>query len=467
MLLEKSFRTPCLGLWISLLIALSVNDSQAAWKAGAASIDITPTGPVRLSGYGSRTSEHEGVAMRLHAKALALTWDQDKPVVMLTVDNCGVPASMRTEVLGRIQKAGLALEDARFALHSSHTHCAPALPGVLPFLFGQDLPEEEQRHVNEYAAFLTSRLAEVVINALNRQEPSQVDWGSGKVKFALNRRLKTPAGYSNSPNFEGPVDHALPVLRVKSADGELRALFTSYACHCTTLSINKTHPDWAGCAQAELEMRFPDVVALTAIGCGADQNPYPRRELSHAVLHGSTLAREAVRIINSPMQPVAGPVTCSTREISLPYDTLPDEAGWRARTEDKNKWTAHHARHFLGMVQRQEKVPDSLPYMVQAWAFAESLLTINLPGEVVVDYGLRFKKEYDRSRTWVNAYTNDVPCYIPSQRVWEEGGYEAGGAMIYYGRPTRFASGIEEIIAKAVGEVAPAAFKSAPGADKK
>jgi hypothetical protein len=59
----------------------------------------------------------------------------------------------------------------------------------------------------------------------------------------------------------------------------------------------------------------------------------------------------------------------------------------------------------------------------------------------------------------VNAYTNDVPCYIPSQRVWEEGGYEAAGAMTYYGRPTRFASGVEELIARAVDELTPPAFK--------
>jgi hypothetical protein len=47
--------------------------------------------------------------------------------------------------------------------------------------------------------------------------------------------------------------------------------------------------------------------------------------------------------------------------------------------------------------------------------------------------------------------------------VWEEGGYEAGGAMIYYGRPTRFASGIEDIIARAVTSLIPASFRaSAP-----
>jgi hypothetical protein len=60
----------------------------------------------------------------------------------------------------------------------------------------------------------------------------------------------------------------------------------------------------------------------------------------------------------------------------------------------------------------------------------------------------------------VNSYTNDVPCYIPSQRVWEEGGYEGGGAMIYYGRPTRFSSGIENIIASGVQTIVKPGFKA-------
>lgn len=438
---------------------LSIAATQAEWRAGAASEDITPTQPVRLSGYGNRTKEHEGVEMPLHAKALALTWDQESPVVMLTVDNCGVPAAMRSEVLTRIGKAGWKLEDARFSLHSSHTHCAPMLPGVLPFLFGQELSPEEQSHVEGYAQELTTKLTEVVIHALNDQQPAKVDWSVGRVGFAMNRRRKTETGYANSPNFGGVTDHSLPVLRVTDLDGKLRAIYTSYACHCTTLSINKTHPDWAGCAQKELELRFPGIVAMTAIGCGADQNPYPRSDLIHAVDHGVQLAKEAVRLINLPMKPVLGPVTCANKEVQLPYDTLPDVPTWRQRTLDKNKWTVMHAKFFVGQAE-QKKLPPALSYTVQVWAFADSLLTINLPGEVVVDYGLRFKKENDPERTWVNAYTNDVPCYIPSQRVWEEGGYEAAGAMTYYGRPNRFATGIEDIIARAVRELVPAEFRA-------
>ncbi len=452
------------SLWICFCAGLFIapETNAAGWKAGAASVDITPDYPVRLSGYGSRTIPHEGIEMRLHAKALALTWEATPAMVMLTVDNAGVPASIRTEVLKRLKDAGHAIEDARFSLHSSHTHCAPMLPGLLPFIFNIPLIPEEQAAVNRYGEDLTAKLTQVVKEALEKQEPAKLDWSTGKVGFAMNRRLKTDKGYSNAPNPTGPVDHALPVLRVTSTEGKLRAIFTSYACHCTTLSINKTHPDWAGCAQKDLEQRFPGVVALTAIGCGADQNPNPRREMAYVEQHGAALAAEAVRLITEPMKPVRGPVACAAQEIQLPFDTLPDAAGWQELAKSTNLWTARHAKHFASMVERGEKIPTSLPYMIQTWAFGDDLLTINLPGEVVVDYGLRFKKENDPARTWVNGYTNDVPCYIPSQRVWEEGGYEAGGAMVYFGRPTRFASGIEEIIASTVKTLVPERFRTSP-----
>ena len=78
-----------------------------------------------------------------------------------------------------------------------------------------------------------------------------------------------------------------------------------------------------------------------------------------------------------------------------------------------------------------------------------------LPGEVVADYSLRLKREHGSERLWVNAYANDVPCYIPSKRVWLEGGYEGGYAMIYYDRPTRLAEGTEERIVSAVRELLP------------
>lgn len=451
---------------IILLIFLLIQSSLLAqtalpWKAGAADVDITPEYPVRLSGYGSRTTETQKVAQRLHANALALQWKDDAPAVMVTVDNCGVPAAVRAEVLKRLVAGGRKIADERFALHSTHTHCAPMLKGVLPFLFGEDLPEDQQKHVERYTDELTSQIVSIVSRALDKMEPARLEWSVGRVYFAFNRRLKTDKGFQNAQNFNGPTDRALPVLCIRSADGKkLIATHVSYACHCTTLDINEIHGDWAGLAHEELELRFPDSVCLIAIGCGADQNPYPRTENRFAIDHGVSIAKEIVRLINSPMQPLSGPLNCTHREVMLPFEKLPTVAEWQAKAADSNKWTAYHAKKHLAMLDRGEKISPALPYDIQVWSYGHDLLTINLPGEVVVDYSLRFKQEFDPARTWVNGYTNDVPCYIPSQRVWEEGGYEGGGAMIYYGRPARFAAGIENIIAGTVRELVPQEFST-------
>ncbi len=99
---------------------------------------------------------------------------------------------------------------------------------------------------------------------------------------------------------------------------------------------------------------------------------------------------------------------------------------------------------------------------METWVFGDELAMVFLPGEVVVDYSLRLKREFDASRLWVNAYANDVPCYIPSERVLQEGGYEGGGAMIFYDRPTRFAPGLEDRIIAAVHHLAPSSFASSP-----
>src|SRR5581483_2174267 len=104
----------------------------------------------------------------------------------------------------------------------------------------------------------------------------------------------------------------------------------------------------------------------------------------------------------------------------------------------------------LARLDRGEKLPTSVRYPVQTWAFGDSLALVHLPGEVVVDYALRLKTELDARRLWVTAYANNAPCYIPSWRVLKEGGYEGGNAMIYYDLPVPFRPGLEEKIVKAV-----------------
>ncbi len=442
---------PLLLLALSMPLLLPASPAPELCAVGAARVDITPNYPVRLSGYGSRRQPNQAVAQHLYAKALAIGAGKEGPAVLVTVDNCGVPGSIRDEVAKRLSsKTGL--KDERFAIASSHTHCAPVLLGVLPNLFSSDLPPEHLEGITRYTKDLTNHIEQVALAALADRKPAHLSWGIGAAGFASNRR-----------NFPAkPVDHDLPVLRVTSPEGKVRAIFTSYACHCTTLGINAFHGDWAGCAQEALEKAFPGAIALTALGCGADQNPNPRRTLELASKYGEEIATEAGRLSKSELPSVSPSLECRTQRIELAFGPPPSRQEWEVLAKSPAPATAYHAQKNLARLIRGETLPTSVPYLVQVWNFGSDLAMVFLPGEVVVDYSLRLKRSFDRSRLWVNAYSNDLTCYIPSRRVLEEGGYEGGGAMLYYDRPTKFAPDVEERIIAAVETLLPESFRAQP-----
>ena len=441
------------------LLATHSPAADAHWIAGAAKVDITPDYPVRLSGYGSRRTEFEGVEQHIFAKALALRAGDAPMAVVITVDNCGVPGHIRDEVARRL-KARAGVPDERVAMCSSHTHSAPMLGGALSTLFGVDIPADHAGRIARYTKETTDKLEQVALAAIASAQPCDLAWANGEVGFAMNRRFPTPTGYANKPYPEGPTDHALPVLRVTAADGKVVAVLTGYACHCTTTGFNRIHGDWAGCAQEAIEKAFPGAISLTALGCAGDQNPNPRGTYELANRHGQSLATEAERVVKGTMQPLAPSLACAMKRFPLPFDTLPTREEFELHVTSKDSG-AYHAKKQLERLDRGEKLATELPYSVQTWSFGNDLAMVFLPGEVVVDYSLRLKRECDGKKLWVNSYSNDVPCYIPSRRVWEEGGYEAAGAMIYYDRPTGLAPQVEELIIGAVREILPVQFQRA------
>jgi hypothetical protein len=251
----------------------------------------------------------------------------------------------------------------------------------------------------------------------------------------------------------------LPLLRVTDLAGKVRAVLLNYACHCTTLGgeFNKVCAEWAGFACDEIERLHPGATALVIIGCGADANPEPRRSLEDAKSHASAVAREADRLLATALIPLPGQITARFRQIDLPMGPRPDRQTLETLSK-KDGSEGMFARSLLERLGRGETLPSTFPYPVQTWCFGDELAMVFLGGEVVVDYALRLKWETDASRLWVNAYSNDVPCYIASKRVLTEGGYEADHSMVYYGRPARLASEAEDLIVQTVHELLPAAF---------
>jgi hypothetical protein len=426
-----------------LLVLLAGALGAADFRAGVARIDITPDGPIWMSGYSSRAKPSTGVLQKLSAKALAVEDAKKRRVVIVTTDVIGLPRAMTDVVAARVQKAH-GLDRAAVLFNSSHTHTGPVVRPNLISMYS--LSQEQDRVLRVYAQRLTEKLVAVIGAALGDLKPARLSYGTGQAGFAINRRQFTPKGVQIGTNPQGPTDHEVPVLKVEDADGTLRAVLFAYACHNTTLTgeFYQLSGDYAGFAQEAVEKAHPGVTAMFMILCGADQNPNPRSTLELAMQHGKTLAAEVNRVLGGKLAPVRPPVRAAFRVIDLNFAPHSREQ-FEKEASDTNRYKAARAKAMLAAYDERRPV-RSTPYPIQAIRFGKGLTFVALGGEVVVDYQLRVKREFGGGQLVVAGYSNDVMCYIPSARIIKEGGYESIDSMIYYGQPGPFAAGVEETI---------------------
>ncbi|HEX8915384.1 MAG TPA: neutral/alkaline non-lysosomal ceramidase N-terminal domain-containing protein [Humisphaera sp.] len=473
--------SPWYGWAVRLLVAvvavLATGDARAAaaageWRVGVATVKITPDEPIWMAGYASRDKPAAGTLQDLWAKALVLQAADGKRVALVSLDLVGIDRETSDRIRAAVAaKHGIPREAV--ALCSSHTHSGPVVGMNLRAAHAFD--DAMAAKVSAYTDRLVDRVADAVGRAAADLKPATVRYGVGHCTFAVNRRqnkepdvdkLVAAAGPGADPaawrsKLAGPVDHDLPVLAVADADGKAVATVFGYACHATTLSGYEWTGDWPGFA-AEAITAATGAPAFFVAGCGADQNPVPRRKVEQARGYGKEAADAVAAVLaGGKMQAVPANVKTAYAEIDLPFAALPSREELeqqKASPDPKQRYAARRAAMLLERIRRDGGLPKSYPYPVQTWSFGGVVgadgaaggggagpRLVFLGGEVVVDYALRLKKEL-AGNTWPVAYANDVMAYIPSKRVLDEGGYEGGGAMVYYGQPTVWGAEVEERI---------------------
>ena len=452
---RRQLGSPLAALVIAcvLLAGNRVFADEAGFKAGVATRVITPSEPMWLAGYGSRNHPAEGKEQDLYVKAVALEDRAGHKLVLMTSDLVGIPRPLAEAVTAAVQRQ-TGLPRASLMLSVSHTHCGPVVRGSLNDMY--NMPPEEWRKVEAYTEQLRGWMIETIVNAVHDLKPAHLAAGKGTARFAVNRRKPTPSGFVNDANPGGPVDHDVPVLKVESPEGKLRAIVFGYACHNTTLQFYRWCGDYAGFAMADLEAKHPGATALFWIGCGADANPLPRSKVSLCQKYGRELASAVDGVLDGQMTPVQGDFAAAFAEIELPLDKLPTREQLTADLLSKDFARKQRAARLLKTLEAGGEVEDRYRYYpVQVWRLGDAVLWVALGGEVVVDYALRLKRELAGSRAvWITGYANDVMAYIPSLRVLREGGYEGDTSMIYYGLPTKWAPPLEEKIVGKVHELA-------------
>jgi hypothetical protein len=444
-------------------LAVSARAADTTWKAGVATAEITPDQPQWMAGYGNRTRPAEGTLQPLFIKVLALEDARGHRAIVLSSDLLGIPQTIYDQTCAAL-KQRFALERAQIMLNASHSHCTPVLRGALYDAY--PLPDSQRPLIERYSTELESRIVDTVARAFADLTPAHLVAGQGVTRFAVNRRNNPEASVPKRIEenaLQGPVDHSVPVLAVRSPEGALRAVVFGYACHNTTLNIYQWCGDYAGFAQAAVQRNHPGAVGMFFMGCGADQNPLPRREVSLAQRYGEMLASAVEEVLLQKNTSLAPTLRTAHELATLNFGDSPGVAeleklavvapGRQPSTE--SRWAAR----LLNELKSGRVLPRTYPYPVQVWQLGGDQLWIALGGEVVIDYALRFKREFG-PRTWIAGYVNDVMAYIPSARVLAEdkpprapgrSGYEGNTSMYVYGQPAhRWGDDVEERIAASV-----------------
>ena len=438
-----------LGYFITILLFLTEHTVSAGWKAGVASVKITPQQSMWMAGYGGRDHVSEGTIHDLWAKALALEDSLGNRAILITADVLGFPKEISDRIREQLRQK-LHLSESQIILSASHTHSGPVLPNSLVDIYPLDDVEKEK--VKQYGSFFEAKIVALATEAFQTAEPVRIFAGNGVARFQVNRRNNSEQGLVQQTELKGPNDYAVPVLKVINREDKLKALVFGYACHATVLSGYSWCGDYPGFAQIELERKYPGAVAMFFQGAGADQNPIPRRSVPLAKQYGQTLSAAVERVLDEPMQSLPAALSTAYTEINLALTPAPSEKELENIIARSDGYHKRWAERLLSECKSGKPPMTSCPYPLQIWNMGGQPV-ISMGGELVIEYAIGLKKLFGRD-IFVMGYCNDVMAYIPSVTVLNEGGYEGDTSQQVYGLPSKWTPDIESHIYEKIIQLA-------------
>jgi hypothetical protein len=407
---------------------------SSRFSAGAFAVDITPTDfPVIVNG-GFLERVASDARDRLYARAIVMEKGAVR-IAVVVVDSCMLPR----ELLDRakeIARSRTGIRDDRMLISATHTHSAPAAMGCL----GSDADAR-------YAARLPSRIAEAIDGAAQRVVPARAGWAAindfehthtrrwilrpDRMKTdpfgGLTVRANMHPGYQNPDAIgpSGPVDPAVSLLALQSADGKPLALLANYSMHY--FGAPAVSSDYYGLFAAAISKRLGGGVAIMSQGTSGDQMwmDYGRPKTGitmHA--YAAEVAAVAWRAYQTIEYHAAPVLAMAETKISL-RRRVPDaqRLAW-ARQLLSN--TGHAKPLNQPEVYAREQIfLDAEPVRelkLQAVRVGDLGMTA-IPNEVFAITGLKLKAHSPMQLTFNIGLANGAEGYIPPPPQHKLGGY--------------------------------------------
>jgi len=418
-------------------------------RAGAARADMTPPAGTPLCG-GWWPVAAKGIKTPLQAHALVLDNGAAR-LAFVGLDLIAIRAKDADAAKARIEKK-LGIPRENILASCSHIHDGPYMA---PLMGKVDCIRPE------VVARVMDAIVEAVTEACGRMVPAEVGWGATEVRgYGENRRRFVGDGEDvwntwclpvemAATRPAGPVDDALPLLAVRDRRTHRPlALLWNYTLHAHSfwsghISADYPYYTWQEVAKALGE----DVVMVFTAGACGDINRDSGtdagamvRDMGRAILdlYGRLefTSKAALRGRIEPM------------ELALRDFSVFQEAEIRRKQPEvvevaREEWEVLRAW--------KEKTVRTTVHAMAVGDFAVA----GSPGEYFCALGLDIKKRSPFAVTAVAELSDDYVGYIPTDRAFDQGGYE-----VWNLRSSKVARGSGEKIADKLAEMLRAIHKA-------
>ncbi len=232
---------------MKLILFLSVTlaaFAQPPLRVGAAKVDVTPE---------TLPQNYLGVLDHIHSRAIVID-NGATLAALVTVDAGSMPDNIWQGVTKQVESE-LKIPTANVILTATHTHSVPG----------------------QQAAGYIAKIVESVRLAKQRLAPARAGYGTGLSYINVNRNIidsKTHRWWEG-PNYEGPSDKTVAVIKFEALNGDPIAVYYNYAMHAVAVGqLDLVSGDAPGTTSKYIEDAYDDkIVALWSSGAAGDQNP--------------------------------------------------------------------------------------------------------------------------------------------------------------------------------------------------
>ena len=452
-------------LRISVLLAAAILPAAAApaptsapvFRAGAATSNITPQlGDGIVGNFDIPPATH--IHDELHARCLVLD-DGKTKLGFVIVDSVSVNREVWDEAKRRIE-AATKIPAAHLMMAATHTHSATSARGRNAM---EMRPHEPMPSLDNYQAFLASRIADGVQRAVNNLAPARLAFGTGRVPQHVHNRRWILAGGKTAPNPFGGQDRAIMnpgygrkdlagpagptnpevyFVSVQTAAGRPLALLANYWLHYVG-GVPRGHvsADYFGvfCDRIQellgADRSAPPFVGLLANGPCADVNnidfsrPAAERRAPYEKIRlvAEDVAQEVMRVHRTLEFRDRVELKAAQAELELPTRRVtPELEAWARQVQARPATVAPTHRLEKAYAERTLTAlgwPESLRVILQAFRIGDFAVAA-IPFETFTETGLAIRAASPFRDTMVIELANGGYGYLPTPEQHALGGYE-------------------------------------------